>query len=61
MHFWRDICEDVDTRPTYLVGIVQRDYSNLEYCDPLGVRTGVVWVDPNEDGVRRVWQFQWSD
>ena len=30
VQFWINLCEVMDIRPTYLVDIFHRDYSNLE-------------------------------
>ena len=45
----------MDSRTTSLVEIIYSDSSNVGYCDASGVGEGRVWVDPNKDGVNRVW------
>ena len=58
MHFWRDICKAMDTRPTYLAEIVHRDASDLGYCKASVIGVRGLWIDPNQDGMNRVWQVQ---
>ena len=54
VHFWRDLCEDMDTCPTYLVEIIHRDASDLGYCDASDVGAVGVWIEPNEYVINRV-------
>ena len=51
----------MDIHTTYLVEIVHRDSSEFGYCDASGVRSGRVWVNPNDDRVNRVWRVQWPE
>ena len=58
VHFWIEIFKDMGTRPTYLTEIVHRDTLYLGYCDASSMEAGGMWVDPNKDGVNRVWWVQ---
>ena len=58
MHFWREICKSMDTRPTYLAETVHRDASDLGYCKALVICVRGAWIDPNKDGMNRVRQVQ---
>ena len=51
----------MDTHPTYLAKIVQRDASDLGYCNASGVVAGERWVYPNKYRVNRVCRFQWPE
>ena len=51
LRFWRRLCADMPTRPTYLAEIVQRLPTDIRFADALGLGAGGVWIDPNEDGL----------
>ena len=57
--FWRNLCVERTTRPTYLVKIVYRDVSNLFYTNTSVKVAGWVCIEPNKDGTSVVWQVKW--
>ena len=59
LSFWRKLCAEMDTRPTYLAEIVQRLPTDIGFTDASGLGGGGVWIDPNEDGVNYVWRLPW--
>ena len=56
IHFCRDICEDMETRPIHLAEKFHRYASSLGYCNALGIGVGGVWIDPKKYGFNRVWR-----
>ena len=61
LRFWRQLCAEVHTRPTYLAEIVQRLPTDIGFTDASGLGAGGVWIDPNEDGRNYVWSLPWPE
>ena len=61
LRFWRRLCADIPTRPTYLAEIVQRLPTDIGFADASGLGAGGVWIDPNEDGLNYVWRLPCSE
>ena len=57
LRFWRRLCAEMHTRPTYLAEIVQRLPTGIGFMDASGLGAGGVWIDPNEDGRNYVWRL----
>ena len=57
--FWKSLCADMGSRPTYLAYIVQLLATDVGYTNTLVIRCGGVWIYPNEDGVHYVWLLSW--
>ena len=43
---WKQLCQSIKTRPTYLTEIVQYLATDLGFIDVSGLGTGGVWIDP---------------
>ena len=54
VHFWKYLCVDMVSRPTFLAEIVQRLTTDVGYTDTSGLGCGGVWIDPNEEGEHHV-------
>ena len=61
LRFWRRLCAEMPTRPTYLVEIVQRLPTNIGFTDASGLGAGGVWIDPNKDGRNYAWHLPWPE
>ena len=61
LRFWRRLCAEMPTRPTYLAEIVQRLPTYIGFTDASGLGAGGVWIDPNEDGRKYVWRLPWPE
>ena len=44
LRFWRRLCADMPTRPTYLAEILQRLPTDIGFADALGLGAGGVWI-----------------
>ena len=61
LRFWRRLCAEIPTHPTYLAEIVQRLPRDIGFSDASGLGVGGVWIDPNEDGRNYVWRLPWPE
>ena len=61
LRFWRRLCAEIPTRPTYLAAIVQRLPTDIGFTDASGLGAGGVWIDPNKDGRNYVWRLPWPE
>ena len=59
--YWKQLVDNMGSRPTYLAEIVQRLASALGFTDASGLGAGGVWIDPNSDGHNFVWRFEWPE
>ena len=51
VQFWKSLCADMGSRPTFFAEIVQHLATNVGYSNALGLGCRGVWIDPNEDDV----------
>ena len=59
VQFWKSLCVDMISRPTFIAEIVQRLATDVGYANASGLGCRGVWIDPNEDGVHYVWRLPW--
>ena len=56
---WKQLCQSMEARATYLVEIVQRLTMDLRFVDTSGLGAGCVWLDPNSNKEHSVWRVEW--
>ena len=52
---WKQLCQSMKTRPTYLAEIVQCLATDLGFVDASGLGVGGVWLEPNSNKEHFVW------
>ena len=61
VQFWKSLCADMVSRPTFFAEIFQRLATDMGYAIASGLGCGEVWIDPNEDSVHYACRLPWSE
>ena len=61
VQFWKYLCVDMGSRPTFVAQNSQRLATDVGYTDASGLGCGGVWIEPNKDGAHYVWRLPWPE